>query len=77
MAIDKALYQAPLGIAQEAENEMPIEIEIEDPESVTIGVGGLEIEIIPDKEGDDFSANLAEDMSDADLSLLAGDLIAD
>ena len=75
MAIDKALYQAPLGIAQEAENEMPIEIE--DPESVTIGVGGLEIEIIPDKEGDDFSANLAEDMSDADLSLLAGDLIAD
>ena len=77
MAIDKALYQAPLGIEQEAENEMPIEIEIEDPESVTIGVGGLEIEIIPDKEGDDFSANLAEDMSDADLALLASDLIAD
>ena len=77
MAIDKALYQAPLGIEQEAENEMPIEIEIEDPESVTIGVGGLEIEIIPDKGGDDFSANLAEDMSDADLALLAGDLIAD
>jgi len=76
MAIDKALYQAPLGIEQEAENEMPIEIEIVDPESVTIGVGGLEIEIIPDAE-EDFSANLAEDMSDADLSLLASDLIAD
>jgi hypothetical protein len=76
MAIDKALYQSPLGIEQEAENEMPIEIEIEDPESVTIGFGGLEIEIIPDAE-EDFSANLAEDMSDADLALLAGDLIAD
>jgi len=77
MAIDKALYQAPLGIEQEAENEMPIEIEIEDPESVTIGVGGLEIEIIPDKEGDDFSANLAETMSDSELALIASDLIAD
>jgi hypothetical protein len=76
MAIDKALYQAPLGIEQEAENEMPIEIEIVDPESVTIGVGGLEIEIIPSVE-DDFSENLAENMSDEDLALLAGDLISD
>jgi hypothetical protein len=76
MAIDKALYQAPMGIEQEAENEMPIEIEIVDPESVTIGVGGLEIEIIPDAE-DDFSENLAENMSDEDLALLSGDLIAD
>jgi hypothetical protein len=77
MAIDKALYQAPVGIEQEAENEMPIEIEIEDPESVTIGVGGLEIEIIPEAEIDDFSSNLAENMSDSDLATLAGDLIAD
>ena len=53
MAIDKALYQAPLGIAQASQNEDPIEIEIEDPESVTIGMGDLEVIIDPDSEQDD------------------------
>jgi hypothetical protein len=52
MAIDKALYQAPMGIDAAAEMEEPIEIEIEDPESVTIGIGGLEIVLEPDEEGD-------------------------
>ena len=43
MAIDKSLYAAPLGMDKDALNEEPIEIEIEDPESVKIGIGGLEL----------------------------------
>jgi hypothetical protein len=78
MAIDKALYQAPEGIEALAEKEVPIEIEIEDPESVRIGIDGMEIEIEPGKEvNDDFNANLAEELSDEILASLASDLIGD
>ena len=48
MAIDKALYQAPRGLDQVAEDEEPIEIEIEDPESVTIGMGDIELTLEPE-----------------------------
>ena len=47
MAIDKALYQLPQGIEALAVEEPEIEIEIEDPESVKIGIDGMEIEIEP------------------------------
>ena len=78
MAIEKALYQLPQGIEALAAEEPEIEIEIEDPESVTIGVDGLEIEIEPTKETDeDFDANLAEYMSGGELTSLAGELIGD
>jgi hypothetical protein len=78
MAIDKALYQAPVGIDALAEQEPDMEIEIVDPESVTIGIDGLEIEIEPTEEGeDDFDANLAEFMDEGELSSIAGDLIGD
>jgi len=74
---DKALYQAPLGMDQEV-MDPDIEIEIEDPESVTIGLGGLEIQIEPDVEStDDFDANLAEYISEDELTTIAGDLLAD
>jgi len=78
MPIDKALYQAPVGIDALAELEPDMEIEIVDPESVTIGIDGLEIEIEPTEEGeDDFDANLAEFMDEGELSSIAGDLIGD
>jgi len=78
MAIDKALYQAPEGIEALAEHEQPIEIEIEDPESITIGMDGLEIVIEPEKESeDDFTANLAEYMDDGLLGQLASELVGD
>ena len=78
MPIDKALYQAPVGIDTLAEQEPEMEIEVVDPESVTIGIDGLEIEIEPTEEGeDDFDANLAEYMSEGDLSSITGDLIGD
>jgi hypothetical protein len=78
MSIDKALYRAPMGMDESAENEQPIEIEIEDPESVKIGIDGLEIEIDPKEDTDeDFGANLAEYIDETDLQELAGDLIGD
>ncbi len=78
MAIEKALYQAPVGIEEAAAMESPIEIEIEDPESVTIGLDGLEIRIEPEEESeDDFNANLAEYLTESALTELCGDLIGD
>ena len=77
-SIDKGLYAAPLGI--EEEEIEPIEIEIEDPESVRIGMGDIEIDLEPVKEsegGEDFDANLAEYMDDGDLSGLAEELVED
>lgn len=78
MAIDKALYQAPEGITEEMMDTPALEIEIEDPESVRIGMDGLEIEIEPAKETeDDFNANLADYMNESELATLAGELIGD
>ena len=58
--------------------EPDIEIEIEDPERVSIEMGGLEIEIEPGAEDDDeFSANLVEEMDQGELTEIAGDLIGD
>jgi len=74
--IEKSLYQAPVGI-----DTLPtpdIEIEIEDPESVKIGIDGMEIEIEPAEPSDeDFDANLAEYMSEGDMTEIAGDLLGD
>ena len=79
--IDKSFNQAPLGIdsldAIEEEGP-PIEIEIENPDSVTIGIDGIEIEIEPDMISDeDFDANLAEFIPDSELQTIAGELLGD
>ena len=76
MAIEKSLSQAPVGLSDMLENEPAIEIEIEDPESVKIEAGGLEIVIDPDKEKeDDFNANLAEEMDESEVQLVATELL--
>ena len=83
MSVDKALNQAPLGMmmgTEMAEPEMmepDIEIEIEDPERVSIETGGLEIVIEPGEEDDEFSANLVEEMDEGDLAQIVGDLLGD
>ena len=87
MAIDKALNQAPLGLDSSLSSGLmrgvnvpdeDIEIEIEDPEEVTIRAGDMEIEIDPDAEEDDgFNENLAEILDDGQLTELAGDLIGE
>ena len=75
--MDKALYEAPQGLDQLGEMEEPIEIEIEDPESVRIGMGDVEIEIEKTEEDDEFSKNLAEDISEDVLAALASELVGD
>jgi len=78
MAIEKGLYQAPEGMEELAAQEAPIEIEIENPESVEIGIDGLEIKLEPEEEtADTFDANLAEYLSESQLGSLASDLIGD
>ena len=74
--VDKGFYEAPVGMDDLAEMESDLEIEIEDPEEVTIRAGGMEIEIDPDRMDDDeFNKNLAEEIDDNDLENLASDLI--
>jgi len=78
MAIEKGLYAAPLGMEEAALDEAPLEITIEDPESVEIGIDGkpiLKIEKSEDEEG--FDDNLAEYISKGDLTELAGDLMGE
>lgn len=74
MAIEKALYQAPEGLET---LEPAIEIEVENPESVTIEIDGMEIVLEPGKDDDDFNANLAEHLDEGALEEIVGDLIGE
>jgi len=79
MAIEKGITVAPKGIEAEALSEEPKELEIEivDPEMVTLDDGSVEITIVPDANMTDlaaFDANLAEMLEDKDLAMLANDL---
>ena len=81
MAVDKALTRAPQGIEEDVElMEGPeLEIEIEDPEAVRIGVDGvpiLEIEEA-DEDAEDFYENLAEKIEPDELDSLGSDLLDD
>jgi len=74
--MDKGLYQAPQGLEQE--DAEPIEIEIVDPEEVSIHAGGLDLTIKPkEPSAEDFDANLAEYMDAAKMQALASELDAD
>ena len=75
--MDKALYQLPVGMDEALMDAEPIEIEIEDPESVSIGLGDIEITMEKDEEDDEFSENLAEEMATDELQSLASDLLSD
>jgi hypothetical protein len=54
-----------------------IEIEIEDPEDVTLRAGGVEIDLMPDEGAlsDEFSANLAETLDSDVLETLGSELM--
>lgn len=71
--MDKAFYQAPVGLEEE---ESPLEIDIVNPEMVTLDDGSVEITISPeeDVEEGDFNENLAEILPDNVLSSLSSDL---
>ena len=75
--LDKSLYQAPEGLESLQEGE-PLEIEITDPEDVKIGIGGLEIDLMPQPDApENFDANLAEYIDERVLQSLAADLVND
>jgi hypothetical protein len=75
MAIDKALYEAPMGL-DTLSSGPDLQIEIVDPEAVTIGIDGAVIELMKEEpRAEQFDANLADYMSENDLQSLAGDLI--
>jgi len=78
MAIEKGLYAMPEGMEEETSE---LEIEIVNPEMVTLDDGSVEITIVPDAMDTDianapFDANLAEYMDDGQLTELSADLVA-
>ncbi len=82
MAIEKGLYAAPEGLDGVMEFEegesAELEIEIVDPEMVTLSDGSMEITIIPDANEVDlmaFDANLAEGLDENTLQGLSQDLL--
>jgi len=78
MAIEKGLYAAPMGMDEEMLDapESELEIEIVNPDMVTLADGSVEITIIPGKEiDDDFNTNLAEEMDEGELESLASELL--
>jgi hypothetical protein len=77
--IDKSLSQAPQGIEAMAMGQPDLSIEIENPESVTLDDGSMEITIVPGKEVDneEFNANLAEELDEGTLTELSGDLLGE
>jgi hypothetical protein len=81
MAMEKGLYAAPQGLDaldQMNQDEPALEIEIENPESVTIGLDGEPIlEFTAEEAEEEFSENLAEDMDEGELQSIASELVSD
>jgi len=72
--IDTALSPLDMGLIGD---EPAIEIEIENPDDVKIGIDGVEIDLMPEPLlAEEFDANLAEFMDDGDLQSLASELVA-
>ena len=77
--VDKSISQAPQGLEELAMGQPDLSIEIENPESVTLDDGSMEITIVPGKDvaGDEFNANLADDMNEGQSTELSGDLLGE
>jgi len=73
--MDKGLYQAPTGLSP-LEDE-PLEIDIVEPEMVTLADGSVEITLIPEQQaaGGEFNENLADVLDEGELTKLASELI--
>jgi hypothetical protein len=72
--MEKSLYEMPLGI--DALQGPEIEIEVEDPKSMTIEIDGIEIDLAPPSEGEDeFDDNLAEFLDESVLATIGSDLV--
>ena len=76
MAIEKGMYQAPQGI--NGEDVSALEVEIVNPDMVTLDDGSMEVTIIPEPEGamtGEFDENIAEVLEEGQLSGIANDLL--
>ena len=69
----------PLSIDDIQQDDTPaVEIMIENPDDVEIGIDGLTIDLMPEEEtAEEFGANLAEYMDEGELGKLASDLISE
>jgi len=77
-SMDKGLYSAPLGLDEEVEDQDELEIDIVNPDMVTLDDGSVEITLIPGDELSDegeFGENLAELLDEGVLEELSGDLV--
>ena len=82
MSIVSSIAQAPMGmdLSDIVQDDTPaVEIMIEDPEEVIVGIDGLEIDLMPGSEMDEpaFDANLAEFMDEGELEKLGSDLVSE
>jgi hypothetical protein len=69
---------APLGLdlMDIAQDDTPaLEIMIDNPDDVEIGIDGLSIDLMPEETEEAFGDNLAEYMSEAELGTLASELL--
>ena len=76
MAVEKGLFQAPKGVEEEETEQL--EIEIVNPDMVTLDDGSMEVTIVPDAEGVStgaFDENIAENMDDDQLAAVADELL--
>ena len=69
----------PLSIDDIQQDDSPaVEIMIDNPDDVEIGIDGMTIDLMPEEEtAEDFGANLAEYMDEGELGKLANDLISE
>ena len=77
MAVDKGLYAAPAGLEADMPEES-LEIEIVNPDMVTLDDGSVEITLIPNADVGDtvpFDANLADVLDEDVLSKISSDLM--
>jgi hypothetical protein len=75
-----SISQAPIGLSFDdiIQDDTPaVEIMIENPDDVVIGLDGLEIDLMPEDDADEpeFDANLADFMDEGELEKMGSDLI--
>ena len=54
-----------------------IEIMIDNPDDVVVGIDGMSIDLMPEEDEEEFGENLAEFMDESELGKLASDLIGE
>ena len=68
----------PLSLEDIQMDDTPaIEIMIDNPEDVMVGIDGMSIDLMPEEDEEEFGENLAEFMDESELGKLASDLIGE